>query len=333
MASRCRSGCIVLMSVVSGFPIDCNITDDLDGQMQVWVPDCQGTGCLANGLDMECAWHVHDMAKCRATHGDVCHETAAARKAQRVHGEPVSQGSYNVDGYVCGGTTTEIWYPGGAGPYPVLIYLHGEGGGDDDRGSQFASVAASGFVVVVPKTGGYPGSCDHDTEYEDAVTAWSASKSGGAGLSAGLAKVDWTKTGIWGYSMGGKATPEASAQSVMGVGAAVCSHDARKSDELTVPALYITGTEDDMSSPPAVMSTEFDEALSTRKVLANLQGGEHTWPITRGTMTPWIAKFFACALSSESDDCNAVYGSGPGSLCAANNYANCTVVQPSQAIV
>jgi hypothetical protein len=181
----------------------------------------------------------------------------------------------------------------------------------------------------VPKTGGYPGSCSSATEYEDAVTAWTASKAGGSSLSPGLASVDWSKTGIWGYSMGGKTTPEASIQAI-DVGAAVCSHDARNSTDLTVPAFYITGTKDDMSSPPAVLLEQFQEDTQSQyKIFANLQGGEHTWPITKGTMNPWIVKFFACHLSDSSVDCDDVYGSGPGSLCAANDYAQCTLVQPS----
>jgi len=302
----------------------------LSGQMQVWVPDCPGAGCFANGIDQECAWHVHDMERCRSIYGDDCDATDTARKAQQVTAMPVSSGNYNVDGYVCLGTKTDIWYPSTGGPYPFVIYLHGSGGGDDGRSSQFASVASTGLVVVAPVTGGYPGgNCSSKTEWEDAVTAWTSSKSGGSNLSPGLAKVDWSKTGIWGYSMGGKTTPEASIQQPMGASAVVCSHDARNSTVLGVPALYITGTEDDMSSPPSVMLQQFDEDSDSRKIFANLQGGEHTWPITRGTMNPWIAKFFGCELSGRSSDCDSVYGSGSGTLCAANNYAQCNVVQPS----
>lgn len=323
---------LVLASVVVGFPVDCNNTDDLNGQMHVWVPDCQGAGCFANGIDQECAWHVHDMAKCRAIYGDDCDATDVARQSQHVSASPVTKGSYNVDGYVCGGTTTDIWYPSTGGPYPIVIYLHGSGGGDDGRSSQFASIASTGLVVVAPITGAYP-ACSSEIEYEDAVKVWTTSKSGGSKLSPGLAMVDWSKTGIWGYSMGAKTTPEASIQNVMGVGAVVCSHDARNSTVLGVPALYITGTKDDMSSPPSVLLEQFKEDSDDRKIFANLQGGEHTWPMTRGTMNPWVAKFFGCELGGSSVDCASVYGSGSGSLCAANDYAQCTLVQPSAVVV
>jgi len=322
----------VFGSFVAGYPVDCNITDDVFGQMQIWVPNCQGTGCFANGIDQECAWHVHDLDKCRSLHGTVCDETDAARQAQHASGIPTASGKYDVEGYACGGTSTGIWYPTTGGPYPLVIYLHGSDGGDDGRSSQYASVAATGLVVVAPLTGGYPGSCSSEIEWEDAPTVWSASKKGGSSLSPGLSMVDWTKTGIWGYSMGAKATPEASIDSkTMDVGAVVCSHDARNSTVVGVPALYITGTNDDMSSPAKVMLEQFQEDSDNTKIFANLQGGEHTWPITRGTMNPWIAKFFLCELGGSATDCAAVYGSASdsGSLCAANDYAQCTVVQPS----
>lgn len=318
-----------LITSTMGAPADCNITSDFNGQTQIWVPQCQGIGCYANGIDRECAWHVHNMAKCKSIQGDVCLETDAARKAQRAVGLAVTSGTFDVDGYVCGGTSTGIWYPSGEGVYPLIIYLHGSGGGDDGRDAGMASVAASGFVVIAPLTGGYPGSCGSTTEYHDAVIAWTASKAGGSMLSPGLAKVDWSKkTGIWGYSMGGKTTPKASVQPI-NVGAIVCSHGARNSTEIAVPALFITGTRDTSSSPADVMLEQFQANPYPSKVFANLQNGQHTWPITKGIMNPWVAKFFACELSSSSDDCNLVYGSGPDSLCEANRYAACTVVRPS----
>jgi len=58
--------------------------DDGNGQRQVWVPGCSGTGCRANSLDDECAWCVYDLVRCARAYGAVCNETVAARDAQRV---------------------------------------------------------------------------------------------------------------------------------------------------------------------------------------------------------------------------------------------------------
>jgi len=249
----------------------------------------------------------------------------ASIPAQIVSSYTVSSGSYTVDGYVCGGSKTLIYYPVGDGPYPVIIYLHGSGGDVDGRESGLASVASSGFVIVAPYTGGYPGSCNSTTEYEDAVLAWRTSKSDVA-LSPGLAKADWNRTGVWGYSMGAKTTHLAAAQQELGVDAIVCSHGARGSANITIPAMFLTGTDDSSSSPQDVMLDQFNAAQSAHKVFSNIQGGTHTRPIDLGTMNPWVAKFFSCHLSDRSADCNAVYGSGDGTLCDANDYAACKVV-------
>jgi len=324
-----RAVVVVLAGVVAAHPLDCGLEEASSGQRQIWVPNCQGAGCNANGLDNECAWYVDDLQLCEASYNVSCEHVVAARKAQHVMSYPVSSDRYDVEGYVCGGSTTLIYHPSGDGPFPLIIYLHGSGGSVDGRESGLASVASSGFVVVAPRTGGYPGSCTSKTEYKDATRAWTASKSGGAALSPGLAKVDWSRTGIWGYSMGAKTTPDASVQEVMGVDAIVCSHGSRDSTNVTVPAMFVTGTRDDSSSPADVMFSQFEAAQSPFKVYSNIQNGTHTRPIEQGSMNPWVAKFFACHLSGRNTDCDAVYGSGLGSLCAANDYAGCTFSQTS----
>lgn len=58
-------------------------TDDGHGQQMVWVPGCKGIGCLANGVDNDCAWCVYDMEACEAVHGAICRETLTARQLQQ----------------------------------------------------------------------------------------------------------------------------------------------------------------------------------------------------------------------------------------------------------
>merc|ERR1712151_500017 len=60
----------------------CGLVEEASGQRQIVVPGCTGTGCKANGMDMDCAWCVYDLDKCVASYSTTCHETVAARQAQ-----------------------------------------------------------------------------------------------------------------------------------------------------------------------------------------------------------------------------------------------------------
>lgn len=61
---------------------ECTLVEETSGQKQIMVSDCVGTGCKANGVDMDCAWCVYDLDKCIASYSKTCHETMAARQAQ-----------------------------------------------------------------------------------------------------------------------------------------------------------------------------------------------------------------------------------------------------------
>merc|ERR1712059_241344 len=56
------------------------------GQKMIWVHDCHGTGCNANGLDADCAWCVYDMNACTQAYGATCSETDGAKAAQGFDG-------------------------------------------------------------------------------------------------------------------------------------------------------------------------------------------------------------------------------------------------------
>lgn len=313
----------ISLNLIAGHPVDCNPREVM-GRMQVWVPDCKGAGCRANKKDQDCAWYVLNMPLCMLFHGATkCRQEAAARQAQNVVAYKVKSGRYSVEDYVCGGSETLIYYPSDGGNYPVLIYLHGSGGGVDGRQQGLEQVASMGFVVIGPHTGGYPGLCSSATEYLDAATAYTASKNGGSHLHKGLAKADWSRLGIWGFSMGGKTSPEAAVQKGLDVGAVVCEHGARNSSKISMPSMFTTSTEDTSSSSPSLMLSEFDSAMSASKVFANLQGAVHTETISQGYMNPWVAKFFSCHLSESSDACEAVYGNGNGTMCSSNAYSQC----------
>lgn len=46
--------------------------------------------------------------------------------------------------------TTSVWYPGGAGPYPLIVFAHGLDGEPAKFSELFEAWAAAGFVVVAP---------------------------------------------------------------------------------------------------------------------------------------------------------------------------------------
>jgi len=60
----------------------CALVEETSGQKQIMVPGCVGTGCNANGVDVDCAWCVYDLDQCVASYQSSCHETVAARAAQ-----------------------------------------------------------------------------------------------------------------------------------------------------------------------------------------------------------------------------------------------------------
>lgn len=76
----------------------CDI-DDHVGQRMIWVPSCEGTGCLADGVNQECAWCVYDLDKCQQIYGHVCRETKAAREAQNMTctGNAVADAIFELD--------------------------------------------------------------------------------------------------------------------------------------------------------------------------------------------------------------------------------------------
>merc|ERR1719437_96021 len=65
---------------------ECASPQPSSGQMRVWVPNCQGTGCMADGKNTDCAWCVYDMSKCVSVYHSACYETNSARAEQGMNG-------------------------------------------------------------------------------------------------------------------------------------------------------------------------------------------------------------------------------------------------------
>lgn len=76
-----RIACLIGLSVAA-LAERCDVNDGV--QRMIWVHGCKGTGCLANGVDQDCAWCVYDMTGCKKAYGEACEATRAARLAQEI---------------------------------------------------------------------------------------------------------------------------------------------------------------------------------------------------------------------------------------------------------
>ena len=87
----------------------------------------------------------------------------------------------------------------------MVAYAHGIGGGIDGCDSWMETVASLGLIVIAPFTSG--GACE--TEYKDQLLSMSAARQGGKTLHPALSTADWSRTGVFGHSMGGMSVPGA----------------------------------------------------------------------------------------------------------------------------
>lgn len=156
------------------------------------------------------------------------------------------------------------------------------------------------------------------------ILALGTAREGGSSLHPALAKADFSRTGVWGYSMGGKTAPTAAVQSGYHIKAMLAMHGARNSENLNVPSMFTTGSSDDLEGP-SIIKPEFKIDPFSPKIYLNLKGGTHTEPIDHGRLNLWGARFLACHVANSEKQCNLMYGTGPGTLCADNDFVECTV--------
>ncbi len=103
------------------------------------------------------------------------------------------------------GTTIElnIYLPGGEGPFPVVVFLHGYQLDPDDYRSYAERLASWGYLVVAPQMPG--GLTNHRTlaEHLASILDWIQSEGGVAGGPLG-GQADRDAIGLAGHSLGGK---------------------------------------------------------------------------------------------------------------------------------
>lgn len=244
---------------------------------------------------------------------------------------------FDVPGYSCGDRSprTRIYYPiakEGNMTFHPIVYGHGTLGGTDGCYKALRGVAALGFVVIVPYTQPKRGmgymKCS-DREWQDLILSLQTARNYtdfNVSTSA-LRNVDWSRVGIWGYSMGGKTAPTAARRaSRLGfrVRAVVASHGARHTIHLRIPAMFTTGTRDFVERSNVTFS-QFNRTPAHHKAYVNLRGGNHEEPSRLGRFNVWTGRFFGCHVGRFPEHCEAIYGKGRGAICADPNMAECIV--------
>jgi len=244
----------------------------------------------------------------------------------------VTESSYNLGGFLCGKQETKawIWHPTdlSKGPFPIITYGHGMGG--QQITDLTKSVASLGIVVVAPATSG--GKCD-DNHWKDMLHAIEGSKADPS-LHEALQHVDWDSVGIMGHSMGGFASLNGAADVLtnpskytFSLKAMLDSHGyigeyADAAPKITIPAMFTTGSEDRQNH----LKGAFDLVASESKVLAEVQGADHMYPLTNGALNPFDAHFMGCHVADLQTSCNKVYGTGKDTMCEANSMMLCDAV-------
>jgi dienelactone hydrolase len=244
----------------------------------------------------------------------------------------VTESSYDLGGFLCGQQETKawIWYPTdlSKGPFPIVTYGHGMGG--EMITDLTESVASLGIVVVAPATSA--GKCD-DNHWKDMLHALEYSKSNPS-VHEALQHVDWDKVGIMGHSMGGFGSLNGAADVLtnpssysFSLKAMLDSHGysgdyEEPASKITIPAMFTTGSEDGRGA----LKGAFDTVKSESKVLAEVQGADHMYPLTNGSLNPWDAHFIGCHVADLQDSCDKIYGSGSDSICQGQAMAQCETV-------
>jgi len=112
--------------------------------------------------------------------------------------------------------------------------------------------------------------------------------------------------------------------------------------ELLLESVYLLGRRELSESEGTSMFTSgrgggadqgmFDSSPAEYKVYAVAQGAGHMEPIQGGRLNIYDAHFFGCHVAEMQPSCDIIYGDGGDSICKAQAYDACEVVQPSRTV-
>jgi len=260
---------------------------------------------------------------------------AAVVKASNVQHEDVTVGGYKCWEY----QTARVYYPEtspswlpwqNSNTYPVVSFAHGFHNGGTDAYACYeemnSALAAAGYVVIVSQSSTFPSECKEESLDQLRSIEWLRT-------SQFADKIDFSKAGLLGHSMGGGATYHNAGQPDVvadyNIGAAVGLHpQTRLFDAVSpvVPFFYGSGSQDNVIWPSWVKQS-YSETEGVAKVFAEIEGAVHDEPLcdcgtwkTPGSQrhTPYMIAMFDCHLKGVKSQCDKVYGSGSDALCSGS---------------
>jgi dienelactone hydrolase len=207
-------------------------------------------------------------------------------------------------------------YPTRGGPYPAVAFAHGFMNRSSWYAATLRAIAASGYVVIAPdsETGQFPSHARLANDLNRSLR-WLGRQSAAGSTDVPRRKVDSTRLGVAGHSMGGGVALLAAARNravdtVVTLAAAETVPRASIAvRRLNVPSLFVVGS-DDKIVPAAGTAVMFRRAPSPT-LLATITGGSHcgfmeTYPLacdagrisydrqlllTREQLRRWFARY------------------------------------------
>jgi len=191
-----------------------------------------------------------------------------------------------------GGT---VYYPSQAGSYPVVAIMPGFLELWDAIKWMGPRLASWGFVVVgINPNSIFEAPDSRGTELLAALD-WAA----GSAPAAVQSRVDGSRRGVVGYSMGGGGTLQALAHDTSGkvkAGVAFSPWETNKKWSSVRQPEFIVGAQNDTVAPPAQHASPFYDSLSGPKTYVELAGKDHMWPTSDNptgsrAMVTWLKRW------------------------------------------
>lgn len=234
-----------------------------------------------------------------------------------------------VSGYLCKEHQgARVYYPKSTDTFPIVSFEHGYNNPGTEAYACYATMnmalAAEGYVVIVAESSDWPLECSDASKDQLRSIEW-------AKTSNVSSRVDFSKVGLMGHSMGGGATYHNAGQEDMvkqySIGAVVGLHPQTtlySATDSKVPIFFGSGSKDTVIYPSTVKKA-YTATTGVPKVFSEIVGAVHDEPLCDcGTWkspglnrhTPYAIAMFDCHLKGDTKQCNKIYGAGSDSLCS-----------------
>lgn len=238
----------------------------------------------------------------------------------------VRRDGFTLPGFKCDENSTAdggvaITYPVSMNlTYPIVSLLHGSGSGKFVDLSN--SIASLGIVVVAPWACG---------QLDDQQLWAVAGSEKHQDLHPVLSRVDFTKVGLIGHSMGAAWTFSSGVRAHdYDVKAIVASHGASTNAAAKLPSdlavMCATGSGDPKRR---FLWYAYLDTPARPRIYAELSGGRHMEPEGPGRLNEFDAHFLGCYLlpdkTARARSCDKIYGNGTDTLCKKNPMSGCKI--------